>query len=674
MDGDEDLKVEAAKELAAKRLLLFKPSESGKPVHLTDEQFDEIWPYCDNIYNTRSSFLKEDGKIRVSLTEDEEGKPVKLCRAAHFTCRLAQKRQREDVSEDAPISKRNLTQQTKRDCPGGMMIHKTPAGYSIHITKAHDHKISENDLLKRSSHCADVVRALSRQGIDGKTIYRILVLEPTLGTTHNMVTGLDKTDIKEIHNWMRGNRPQECSQYAARSGPDLNSARAFSQLELLTDIADARAFLGQAGYTHGFQRIPADKNGNHAWVIALANADEKEALEKFGNAFQFDGCASTNIWEATLSTLVVQTSSGAWVPGGHLILSEETGATIKAGVEMLKGFCPRWRHHYALIDDSLKEANGLRAALPGLHIFLCTVHTNRAIFRKLAAHKDAKRYLHRAMHRYTEQSCIDDVQRAINSVHSFPKKKNYIRKRFMPEARRQQWALYARQHSPWLMQNTATQAVEGAWHRELRRRGSSKRHGLRGLVRVLDKAVQLKFRVAKKRQWKATHRTLRAAKGIPYLSKFPLLMQHKIIRQKRLAQLRNLAGKSCNGNFQGGRCFCLFFRRYVCPCQHMFHHDMENPNNKFLTKPVWKSFAETFEEGGMEVYTKHARVFVPSEPQDARAAELETRTSDFREAQEVLENVFWRLQEHPEASEKTAALLAALKETASKMSLASVLN
>ena len=65
---------------------------------------------------------------------------------------------------------------------------------------------------------------------------------------------------------------------------------------------------------------------------------------------------------------------------------------------------------------------------------------------------------------------------------------------------------------------------------------------------------------------------------------------------------------------------------------------------------------------------------MPSEPQDARAAELETRTSDFREAQEVLENVFWRLQEHPEASEKTAALLAALKETASKMSLASVLN
>ena len=205
MDSDEDLKVEAAKELAAKRLVLFKPSESGKPVHLTDEQFDEIWPYCDNLYNTGSSFLKEDCKIRVSLTEDEEGKPVKLCRAAHFTCRLAQKRQREDVSEDAPISmKRTLTQQTKRACPGGMMIHKTPAGYSIHITKAHDHKISESDFLKRSSHCADVVRALSRQGIQGKTIYRLNSC-PRTNSWHNPQHG----------DWLGQNRHQRDPQLDA---------------------------------------------------------------------------------------------------------------------------------------------------------------------------------------------------------------------------------------------------------------------------------------------------------------------------------------------------------------------------------------------------------------------------------------------------------------------------
>ena len=52
---DEDLKVKAAKELAAKRLLLFKPLESGQPVHLTEEQFDKIWPYSVTTYTTHAA-------------------------------------------------------------------------------------------------------------------------------------------------------------------------------------------------------------------------------------------------------------------------------------------------------------------------------------------------------------------------------------------------------------------------------------------------------------------------------------------------------------------------------------------------------------------------------------------------------------------------------------------
>ena len=66
-----------------------------------------------------------------------------------------------------------------------------------------------------------------------------------------------------------------------------------------------------------------------------------------------------------------------------MLMSEECGATVEAGLKQLKEWCPNRQWQYCLIDDSARERKGLRLALPGILIFLCTVHSRRAMMCKL---------------------------------------------------------------------------------------------------------------------------------------------------------------------------------------------------------------------------------------------------------------------------------------------------
>ena len=217
-----------------------------------------------------------------------------------------------------------------------------------------------------------------------------------------------------------------------------------------------------------------------------------------------------------------------------MIISEECGDTVKAGLLQLREWAPRWRWHYCLIDDSAREKKGLRAALEGVHIFLCTVHSRRTMQKNLGKEGQSLDFLNRAMHRYTEAGCVDDIERAINRAHS-QKAKSYIMRQFRPTWRHRQFALYARQHSTWLMQNTATQAIEEAFHRDLGRHGRSKRHGLQGTVRVVLATVTARYACSKLSSWKAANRELREVRNIPCLLKFPVLVQKLIVKQKRKA-------------------------------------------------------------------------------------------------------------------------------------------
>jgi hypothetical protein len=121
-------------------------------------------------------------------------------------------------------------------------------------------------------------------------------------------------------------------------------------------------------------------------------------------------------------------------------------------------------------------------AFPGLNngeqecdVIFCTVHIMRTWMHKIYDKKTRQKMIH-AMHKRTKIGCEDLVQQAINEC-SITTIKNYITRNYTKNIH--QWALWARQHSPLLLQVTSTNALE-SYHSELKRL-TSPQHGLIGM-------------------------------------------------------------------------------------------------------------------------------------------------------------------------------------------------
>jgi len=81
-----------------------------------------------------------------------------------------------------------------------------------------------------------------------------------------------------------------------------------------------------------------------------------------------------------------------------------------------------------------------------------------------------------AMHKRTKIGCEKLIQDAINDC-TIPTIRNYIQRNYAKNT--EQWALWARQHSPLLLQVTSTNPLE-SYHNELKR-STSPSHGLIGM-------------------------------------------------------------------------------------------------------------------------------------------------------------------------------------------------
>ena len=72
----------------------------------------------------------------------------------------------------------------------------------------------------------------------------------------------------------------------------------------------------------------------------------------------------------------------------------------------------------------------------------------------------------------TEGGCVEDINSAIN-VAPNEATKQYIVNEWLKD--RFSWAMFARQHSPILLQVTTTNAVE-AWHKQIKQHCERKRY------------------------------------------------------------------------------------------------------------------------------------------------------------------------------------------------------
>ena len=91
-------------------------------------------------------------------------------------------------------------------------------------------------------------------------------------------------------------------------------------------------------------------------------------------------------------------------------------------------------------------------------------------------------------------------------------------------------------------------------------------------------------------------------------------------------------------------CNCLFFRRYLLPCRHIFHEHVYG-NMRLLTIDTWKKFQQMFEETGFEIYM-HRELIEIEEPKKTEAEKAaENRRLAVNELMERTRDIYWRVEE-----------------------------
>ena len=117
-----------------------------------------------------------------------------------------------------------------------------------------------------------------------------------------------------------------------------------------------------------------------------------------------------------------------------------------------------------------------------------------------------------------------------------------------------------------------------------------------------------------------------SAFGIDYealnqIRKFPFPIQQLIVSEVHAVEKRIEKGKDVP-NLVSPNCYCLFFRRYLLPCRHIFHEHLYG-EKKLLTLSAWEQFQQMFEKSGFEVYTnqKLVEIDLPRKTEAKKAAE-----------------------------------------------------
>ncbi|KAG9062263.1 hypothetical protein KI688_006595 [Linnemannia hyalina] len=201
-----------------------------------------------------------------------------------------------------------------------------------------------------------------------------------------------------------------------------------------------------------------------------------------------------------------------------------------------------------------------------------------------------------------------------------------------------QWALWARQHSPLLLQVTTTNPLE-SYLSELKR-ASSKTHALFGTPGTVYYAVPADFRTKRISIIDLSETILEQ------VHKFPFPVQELIIGKARAMSARIEKGKT-PPELIAPECNCHFFSRYLLPCRHILHAHLfgTDPPEKLVTIEDWMNFQHMFDEAGMEVYQSRKLVEVPVY---IETEEERRQTMYWLKANALLENVrngFWKAME-----------------------------
>ncbi|RHZ51825.1 hypothetical protein Glove_469g15 [Diversispora epigaea] len=501
----------------------------------------------------------------------------------------------------------------------------------------HTHTIEESEKLKRSQFVRNLVEQEAIKNYPPPAIVNAI--------KEYAIEKLDlSSSVKEL-------RRKEVTNIKSKVYKPQNTYLT-GNINLELDIEESVVFFKNQEYQ--VERFQILHRSSHGFVFAHPNQLEK--LQHFGWLTLIDSTHKMNKYDWRLFTLYIRDNHGCWDVGVHFFISKEDSDTVAEALKIIRRFVCSWKPRYFLSDQSNVEANGIAIAFPGLskgeqncEVIFCTVHVMRTWMTKIYETKVRRKMIH-ALHKITKISCDELIQQAIDECQA-PTVKQYILRNYIKNTN--QWALWARQHSPLLLQITSTNAIE-SYHSELKRITVS-HHGL-----IDAEYIAFEFRTKQI-----------SVVGIDFeiidqIHKFPFPIQQKIVSEVHAVEERIEKGKDVPV-LTSLNCYCLFFCQYLLPCQHILHNHLYG-EKKLLTTNAWEQFQQMFMESGFEVYISHELVEIELPKKTEAEKAMENRRSTINELIERTRNAYWRVEEKGNAVQKSIFI-----ETL-KASLGSILN
>ncbi|CAG8657282.1 10345_t:CDS:2 [Rhizophagus irregularis] len=365
----------------------------------------------------------------------------------------------------------------------------------------------------------------------------------------------------------------------------------------------------------------------------FVHLEQLKKLERHGWLTLIDSTHKTNRYDWRLFTLYVRDTFGCWNVGTHFFVSNEDADTVAEALTII-------RNKYC------------HAGEQECQVLLCVVHVMRTWMQKINEKKTQDTMIV-VMHKRTKIGCENLVQDAINHC-SVPYIQNYIKRNYTKNT--EKWGLWARQHSPLLLQVTSTNSLE-SFHSELKKITSSLHGAVHNIVNIDYKKrseaeiASFNFRIKKISAYGVDDDILEEIK------KFPFSFQQLIIKEACAVMNRLEKGKGVPG-LASLDCHCLFRHRYLLLCKHIFHEHMYG--NKLLTSDVWQMFREIFEESGFEVYESRESFIEYVQTEQQKRAE--DRRIAVGELTERMRDRYWRVEETGDA-ERTQFFISMLEAT-----------
>jgi hypothetical protein len=381
---------------------------------------------------------------------------------------------------------------------------------------------------------------------------------------------------------------------------------------------------------------------------------------------------------------MVRNEFAIWIPSTHCLVEVENSDILSVALLKVYGWTNNaWKMQYPLTDNSATEKAAVRKAFSTeghvkIHL-LCTVHSERTLSRRFRSSesKDTYNLLRHAMRVHTESECVLLCEQAMASAisHHSPNTaeadRRYIERDWL-ETRRE-WALFARQHNPLLLQATSSNACE-TWHARLKlgsglRTGETVTHGIFGCVRTVHDCAHDVDNRTLSAQMDAKTRHFSLSRTYPSLRLFPYTVQKILATEESKVNIRieqdmptpfrerePVAGGK-EGELGIYICHCLFSRRYQLPCQHIFHMDRaattdscqpegQEQARQILTPSVWQEYFMEFGAGGMERYETGSSEDSPIAGRIVRPDDNKTlRVLKLAELNECIRSTFYNLDE-----------------------------